>query len=155
MKERMEKRRCKSSSSPSSSSTASKGGRNVCASRVREVDQAKEQAGGTNKLEKMAGWVGAGLHTAFFLSLDRCQCVKLDTLEEPILLRRPLLQSPDHHNRHVEVIPSSTTTIAEAPLHTDDRSNRSDALTTNPSETRPPFAHSPLNAPLNAIHTEN
>ncbi|MCO5609906.1 hypothetical protein L7F22_064141 [Adiantum nelumboides] len=164
MKEGMEKRRCKPSST---SSAASKSGENGRAGRREQMDRAvmKEQVQvqGANKLEKMAGWVGAGLHSAFFLSLDRCQCVKLDTLEEPILLRRPLLLSPqhaaDHHNRHVEVAALSSSAIAatnKPPLHlSEDSSPNLQILSPNRSKTRTPFAHPSPTAPFNAFVSDN
>ncbi|MCO5605240.1 hypothetical protein L7F22_059420 [Adiantum nelumboides] len=59
---------------------------------------------GCKQLERVAGWVGTGLYTAFFTSLDRCSCVKLDTIDmgaqESSLMRfqrrteQPLLDIP-------------------------------------------------------------
>ena len=41
---------------------------------------------------KIVSWVGSGIYTAFFVSLDRCSCVKLDTIDiyEPVR-EQPLL----------------------------------------------------------------
>ncbi|KAH7404574.1 hypothetical protein KP509_15G032600 [Ceratopteris richardii] len=41
-------------------------------------------------MQKMAGWLGSGLHTAFFASMDTCACIRLDTLEEPVLRARSM-----------------------------------------------------------------
>ncbi|KAH7277987.1 hypothetical protein KP509_38G018600 [Ceratopteris richardii] len=33
------------------------------------------------KLDRVAGWLGYGIYRAFFTSLDRCACVRLETID--------------------------------------------------------------------------
>ncbi|KAH7287548.1 hypothetical protein KP509_32G061900 [Ceratopteris richardii] len=39
-------------------------------------------------LDRVAGWVGYGIYRVFFTSLDRCSCVKLDTIDTVVPARR-------------------------------------------------------------------
>ena len=52
---------------------------------------------------KVASWLSYGIFTAFFVSLDRCSCVKLDTIDfyEPVPQQQPLLfRSRSRASRH-------------------------------------------------------
>ncbi|KAH7372715.1 hypothetical protein KP509_17G017600 [Ceratopteris richardii] len=55
---------------------------------------------GCKQLERVAGWVSTGIYTAFFTSLDRCACVKIDTIEsnmqEPMISRSSAAMALSH-----------------------------------------------------------
>eukprot|EP00250_Pteridium_aquilinum_P025908 c31865_g1_i1 orf=2-226(-) len=59
------------------------------------------------KLERVAGWVSYGIYTAFFTSLDRCSCVKLDTIETNNA-SQPVIISKRHHHHRVPLRASSS-----------------------------------------------
>ncbi|KAH7404573.1 hypothetical protein KP509_15G032500 [Ceratopteris richardii] len=67
-------------------------------------------------MQRMAGWFGSGLYTAFFTSMDTCACIKLETVEEPIPLRKPFKNLSSLDLRRSEHLPS--------PLHDDHRRHR-------------------------------
>ena len=54
------------------------------------------------KLDRMAGWVGSSVVSAFFASLERCACITLSTTdtdddEEEAKDRPLMLTKLDHH----------------------------------------------------------
>ncbi|KAK6158911.1 hypothetical protein DH2020_006225 [Rehmannia glutinosa] len=72
------------------------------------------------KLDRVASWVGASVATAFFVSLERCSCVKISTVDSdvdeeandrPLMLTKYpsfLTDASSHHGR--------TTTNYKLPL---------------------------------------
>lgn len=71
------------------------------------------------KLDRMANWVGHGVASAFFASLERCSCINLSTSHDdadddeeakdrPLMLTKPIsFDDPSSHHRTPVKLPSS------------------------------------------------
>ncbi|KAI5082419.1 hypothetical protein GOP47_0002162 [Adiantum capillus-veneris] len=66
------------------------------------------------KLDRVAGWVGYGIYRAFFTSLDRCACVKLDTIDAIGTAHRIRLSGPYHRNGAPPALRRPASTLSSA-----------------------------------------
>ncbi|KAL2233774.1 UNVERIFIED_CONTAM: hypothetical protein Sindi_1109600 [Sesamum indicum] len=76
------------------------------------------------KLDRVASWVGTGVATAFFASLERCSCINISTADSdvdeeandrPLMLTKFPSFATDASSHHRPTAATTTTTTDKLP----------------------------------------